>query len=61
MFKDVDLINIGMELNACVMKEKLKLMGFVDHVQLAHFQILKKPLVSVKAVVKFMYFLRMLV
>lgn len=61
MLKDVDLINIGMELNAYVMKEKLKLMGLVDHAQLAHFQILKKPLVSVKAVTKFMYFLRMLV
>lgn len=61
MFKYVDLINIGMEMLACVMKELPEYLELVDHVHLDHSQILIKQIVSVKIEIKFLFLLKVLV
>lgn len=60
-FRDVGLINIGMEHNAYAMKELLELVELVGHAHLAHSLILKRLLVCARAVVKFTFSLGTLV
>lgn len=60
-FRDVGLINIGMEHNAYAMKELLELVELVGHAHLAHSLTLKRLLVCARVVVKFTFSLGTLV